>query len=263
MTAAQHRKNLANLMRDTAHRWHLWDVYRDFLELAALSIANAILVDEAREQRYLACIARYTPDEAARFPKMLGELVMGLEAEPHDMLGMLFGELEQGNSAMGQFFTPFEVCRLMADLTVDGEMLDRINQRGFVTVQEPAVGAGAMIIAMATALSAKGVNYQQCMHVTAIDTDLRAVHMAYLQFSLLGIPATVVHGNTLTLQQHSVWHTPAHHLGLWDPKLRRGYLLGSAADDDCTPPLAPAPVTVVPATGQLDLFSFDRGVKHG
>ena len=74
MTAAQHRKNLAGHLRDTTHRWHLWDVYRDFLELAALSVANALLPDEAREQRYLACIARYTPDEAARFPKMLANL---------------------------------------------------------------------------------------------------------------------------------------------------------------------------------------------
>ena len=124
---------------------------------------------------------------------------------------------------------------------------------------------GAMIIAMATALSAKGVNYQQCMHVTAIDTDLRAVHMAYLQFSLLGIPATVVHGNTLTLEQHSVWHTPAHHLGLWGPKLRRGYLLGSPADDDSTPPVTHDPVVLPGAqAAQGDLFSLlGTGVPHG
>jgi len=48
-----------------------------------------------------------------------------------------------------------------------------------------------------------------------------AVHMAYIQLSLLHIPALVVHGNSLSAETWSAWMTPAHVLGLWDIQLRR------------------------------------------
>jgi len=39
--------------------------------------------------------------------------------------------------------------------------------------------------------------------------------MAYVQLSLLGIPAVVVHGNALSLDVWGVWYTPAHVLVGW------------------------------------------------
>jgi hypothetical protein len=78
-----------------------------------------------------------------------------------------------------------------------------------------------MIIAMAEELTARQVNYQQRMHVVAQDLDLKACHMAYVQFSLLHIPAIVIHGNSLMLEERSHWRTPAHVMGAWDWKLRR------------------------------------------
>jgi hypothetical protein len=35
----------------------------------------------------------------------------------------------------------------------------------------------------------QGVNDQQHLHITAVDIDIRAVHMTYLQLSLLRVPA--------------------------------------------------------------------------
>lgn len=46
----------------------------------------------------------------------------------------------------------------------------------------------------------QGVNYQQT-HVTAVGVDIRAVHMAYLQLSLLHVPAIIIHGNSLSLEE--------------------------------------------------------------
>ena len=76
-----------------------------------------------------------------------------------------------------------------------------------------------MLIACAKVMRDKGLNYQKQMHAMAIDTDIVAVHMAYIQFSLLHIPAVVIHGNALTGTAHSEWRTPAHVLGLWDRRL--------------------------------------------
>ncbi|MGF6472662.1 hypothetical protein [Paraburkholderia youngii] len=58
------------------------------------------------------------------------------------------------------------------------------------------------------------------MHATCIDIDPCCVHMAYVQLSLLHIPATVVHGNALSMEVWGTWHTPAHVLGGWTFRLR-------------------------------------------
>lgn len=77
-----------------------------------------------------------------------------------------------------------------------------------------------MLIAMAEALQDKGYNFQTQMHCTAQDLDIKSVHMCYVQLSLLGIPATIIHGNTLLLEQRSVWNTPMHFINAWPLKLR-------------------------------------------
>lgn len=246
-----HRKSLIKLLETASRRRHLWDVFGDFVEMAALSLANAVDLAQRdrREETYLRLIARYEPDEQQLFPKMLGELVCALEYGPDDVLGKVFGELDLGNSARGQFFTPFEVCSLMAGLIVgDGaDMRERIKQRGFITLNEPAAGAGAMVIAMAQAMQYAGLNYQQDLHVTAQDIDSRAVHMAYVQLSLMHVPAIVILGNTLALEEREHWYTPAHILGFWNQKLRRGYALGSAMDARPAEPLRTPPPILIPS----------------
>ena len=39
--------------------------------------------------------------------------------------------------------------------------------------------------------------------------------MTYLQLSLYGIPAVVIHGNTITQEQWSIWYTPIYILDRW------------------------------------------------
>lgn len=41
----------------------------------------------------------------------------------------------------------------------------------------------------------------------AQDIDIRRVWMAYIQLSLYGIPAMVIHGNTLTMEEWDRWYT--------------------------------------------------------
>lgn len=256
-------KPLVKLLNEASYRHNLYDVFRDFVEMGAISIANSIdlAFAQPREERYLQLMGKYEKKEQALFPKMLGELVNAMEAGPGDVLGAVFGELEISNAARGQFFTPFEICRLMARMTVcDGEeMRAIIRKRGFITAQEPACGSGAQILALAEAMHEAKINYQQHLHVTAIDVDSRAVHMTYLQLSLAHVPAIIVLGNTLTLEEREHWRTPAHILGLWDVKLRRGYALGSEMDQQCAMESAPkiADVQISPARDgvpQLDLF---------
>ncbi|EMU5677277.1 type I restriction endonuclease subunit M [Pseudomonas aeruginosa] len=228
---AEHRKNLIRLLNANSHRHHLWDVFADFCEMGALAMSNSVDLAQRneRENRYLSIIKKYEPSEVHRFPQMLAELTMAMEYGPDDVLGQVFGELELGNNARGQFFTPYPICKLMASQLIgDGaDLRKRLDERGFITVNEPASGAGAMVIAIAEALRDEGFNYQRCLHVTAQDVDSRAVHMTYLQLSLLHIPAILILGNTLALEERQLWYTPAHVLGLWSARLNRSQAVAS------------------------------------
>jgi hypothetical protein len=82
--------------------------------------------------------------------------------------------------------------------------------------------------------------------------------MTFLQLSLLHVPAIVIVGNTLSLEERERWYTPAHIMGMWDNKLRRGYALGSAMDRmDAVPDMAPATPPKPIELGQLPLFDTE------
>lgn len=257
-----HQTAFVNLVKENSRSSHPYTVFRDFCELAALSFSNAVdrAQFEAREARYLQIIKGYKADEVARFPEMLACLTLSLEEGMHDCLGQLFMALELGNSGAGQFFTPYHVSALMAKMLC-GDAGRICKERGFVRVMEPAVGAGGMVIATAEAF-AEGINYQQAMHATCIDIDATAVYMAYIQLSLLHIPAIVVHGNALSNEQWGYWFTPAHVLGFWNAKLKRDASGKQEANADHAVPAMPDIVsqqvrdvaTVQKGTGQFTLF---------
>lgn len=146
-----------------------------------------------------------------------------MEAKTLDVSGHTFHDLELHSKWAGQFFTPYDVCRMMAKMTIGSsdELKAKIEVRGFVTTQEPAVGSGVMVVALAHEMREAGINYQQHLHVTAVAIDLKCVHMAYVQFSLLYIPAVIVHGDTLAMKEYSHWYTPVYIVDMWQWRLRR------------------------------------------
>ncbi|RIA46408.1 N-6 DNA methylase [Hephaestia caeni] len=221
MSADAHIKAICKLFNASQSRHDRYTLFSDCLEVAAISLSNAtdFTHRDTREARYMEIVGRYERDVIDTFVRIFSEVTMAMEAEPSDILGRVFGELELGNAARGQFFTPYTVCRFMAE-TMLGEHMDAIIDReGFITVNEPACGSGAMVVALAEAMRGAEINYQRHMHVTAIDIDPRAVHMAYIQFSLLHIPAVVILGNALSLETRQQWFTPAHVLGGWNSRI--------------------------------------------
>ena len=217
---SQHHREFEKTIRQLANRYHLWEVYSDFVNMAAISLYNSIHKDQEQEDRYLQIAGRYSKDELSGICKMLALTVNALEGLECDFLGEMFMTLELANKWKGQFFTPFSLCQMMAAQQIDGTVESIIHQRGFATVSDPAVGGGAMVIGMARAMIDKKINYQQCLHATVVDIDQLSFCMCYIQLTLLNIPAVVVNGNSLTLECSKAWNTPAHVLGLWDYRLK-------------------------------------------
>ena len=138
-----------------------------------------------------------------RWAEAFSVLSVGLEVEGSDFLGKCFQELSLNDKTWkGQCFTPHEVCLCMAEMTmhdvggpVDGRTL---------WLSEPACGGGAMAIAASDVLKRKGF-YPWHYHWHCVDLDWRCAAMTYIQMTLLGIPAVVVHGNSLTLEFFETW----------------------------------------------------------
>lgn len=213
-----YRREFIRLFRDTARYHHRHEVFRDFAEMAALAVQNAFLRCPDLEKEYLTIAGRYQPDDVNRMSQLLACLTGALECRPGDFLGQIFMELEIGSDHMGQFFTPYHVSVLMAQLTA-GDVLSQLEHKPFITLQEPAVGAGSMVIAFAEVLAEQGINYQDKLFASCMDIDATAAHMCYLQLSLLGIPAEVMTGNTLTLDVRRTFRTPLWYVGNWQARL--------------------------------------------
>ena len=56
--------------------------------------------------------------------------------QEQDFLGKMFMRLDLGNRSAGQFFTPYHVCELMAEV-VATNALEKIEQYGYISINDP------------------------------------------------------------------------------------------------------------------------------
>jgi hypothetical protein len=195
------------------------EVFDNFVEMAALALRNAVDIRgseawEAREGQYLQVAGGYSRAELDRFAHALALVTMEVEREPCDVLGRLYMELELGGERLGQFYTPYDAARLMAEMWIES-VATTVRENGFADVYEPTCGTGAFIVALSQTMQKHGLNPQTQLHVTAEDIAPQAMHMIYAHLTLLHIPAVVRCRDILTLETFDAWPTPAHVLGGW------------------------------------------------
>jgi len=219
-----YRKEFMTLFDKFSYRYSNWQVWNDFLLMTAVSFANAIRTPEweKREQEYLAVISRYKKEEQEFFPQMIGMATLALDENPEqDFLGEMYMILNLNQHQKGQFFTPYHNCVLMAEIQTMDLSADSIalQKKGYLSVNDPACGAGAMLIAFANVADKKGLDYQKQVLFVAQDIDRTAALMCYVQLSLLGCQAIVIVGDSLAKPgmhpDNEIWYTPMYCLNAW------------------------------------------------
>lgn len=200
-------KEFIQLFNQTARYHSRLDVFRDFIHVAAISLENSVKQCPELEQTYFNVIARYERADLDVFAKLIAICVNALDSQATDFLGELFMSLELGEGAWGQFFTPFHISQLMANFII-GDCSKIIEKNGYISVCEPTCGAGGMVIACANSVLQQGYNSQTQMIAVCTDIDEVAARMCYVQLALLGIPAIVNIGNSLTLEVRQTLYTP-------------------------------------------------------
>lgn len=146
------------------------------------------------------------------------------EDPEQDFLGSIFMSLNLGNEHNGQIFTPYHVCKLMAEVTMDNTV-QKVEQDGYISINDPCCGAGATLIAAIHAarkqLEKTNLNYQNHLLVVAQDIDETVALMCYIQLSLLGVAGYVKVGNSLTEpmtdndDKENYWFTPMYFSNVW------------------------------------------------
>ncbi|MGX9377402.1 N-6 DNA methylase [Pantoea ananatis] len=213
------RKQFVSVFRHTARHLRRWDVFSDFITLAASELDLATIRAPESMARCRKICECYRPDDISDLHRLFGLMVSALEAKFHDFLGAIFMELELGDGRQGQYFTPYSVQSMMARMLMPGAE-DAVRREGFFTLSEPTCGAGGMVVAVAECMLEAGLNPSEQMFASCIDIDPVAADMAFIQLSLLGIPAEVITGNTLTLKLSRVRYTPVYYINGFEERLK-------------------------------------------
>ena len=220
MLISDFKKNFDKKLSSLSGKVTKDEVFADFLDVAAIALCNApvsqgvLSQDEhyrEREERYLDYVLKYKREGMTTFAQMLGIVQAALACERNDFLGTFFQESGlKGAHLKSVELTPYALAKVMAVMTVGDEasLRQKIEEKGYVSLDEPACGAGIMPIAVSEVMEEMGFNPTCHLLVRATDINRLMFCITYIQLSCYGIPAVVRHGDTLRQEIWESWETP-------------------------------------------------------
>ena len=196
----------ADAFRDASIGESAFEVWQRFVYMAAYEIATACGEDASPFRDMAQTAHRQAEKKMDAYRAMFDAWVTEIDARPfQDFLGDAFMRLGIGNESGGQFFTPYHLAKLNA-IGALGEST-KLPARGWVSVSEPACGAGANVIAACDVLNGRGVDWQRSAYFVCQDVSEMTALMCYMQASMIGIAATVIVGDTLRMDVRYRLHT--------------------------------------------------------
>lgn len=205
----QNSESIAKLFKKASHGSGMFETWDAFVSsFAAFLAAGCGNNCEWLTQRADGARRNLTKQAQKDVLTLFDPVIEAFDANPtQDLLGDVYMRLNIGNKAIGQFFTPYHVAQMMADMSFDEDKVTKqIAKHGYVTVNEPAVGGGANVIAFANTLKEHNINYQRHAWFEVQELSELTALTCYVQMSILGMPGFVYIGDTLRMEfQHSLY----------------------------------------------------------
>jgi type I restriction-modification system DNA methylase subunit len=217
----QQAKDFIKILEHLKPSRHNYEVFNDWLIMASSSLYS--WKKNTPEEEYLAAARNYTQKELEKHSQLLAITMEALENTEQDFLGEVFTKAELTNSRNGQFFTPYNVSHMMAEMAIDEK---EIPKNRVCKISDPCCGAGGMLIASAMVMKRRGFNYQHDALFIGHDIDARCARMTFIQLSLLGMPAIIVCGNTITTETYWQRETIMYHMAEMDTRLHMEKIIG-------------------------------------
>lgn len=203
------KKFISDSIRKLGAKYGTHEAFKDVVICIAYSFANATYFKEEREKEYLRIINKYSKEEQQLFPQILTALVNEYtkSTEPIDILGDIYENLNLIKKDSSQFFTPLEICDLIARVTTTKDDTENtIKEKGYIVISDPACGSGRILYAAYNELLDKKVPNNKIL-LQSDDLDLTCCCMTYIQLSLMGANAVIHHQNTLTMDRYDTFYT--------------------------------------------------------
>ena len=118
-----------------------------------------------------------------------------------DLFGQLYEQmflLKSKASSNGQFFTPYSLCRLMADIT-DPVNEENDTKNGFIRVNDPACGSARTLLAHFMKKTHDNRALSGLYYYEAADIDLTTCKMAACNMMIHGMQGKVICQDQLSL----------------------------------------------------------------
>ena len=189
-----YQKEFIKKFNEISAGYNSYTIWSDFIIMSACSIRNALPVGdkEKYEEEYLTHVKHFEHPE--KIAELFGLTVLAIEENPdQDFLGNIFTRLKLNDSKLGQTFTPYHISKLMAKMNCIKQV-----EESWISICDPCVGAGSMLIAAANVYKEMGINYQTSVFFVGQDINRILALTAYVQLSLLGCAGYVIVGNSLT-----------------------------------------------------------------
>lgn len=171
------------------------EIFRDWIEITANSFNYSIKGDARTLNNTKELCSRYTTAERTKFAELTKLLLEICEEEMGDHLGTLYMQLGISDKGKAQVFTPYHIGKSMASMTYDK---DEFENKEVITVNDPACGSGALLVAFCDVLKENGIDYKNRTLVVAQDLDDFCCKMCFIQLNLFDVPALIKQGDSLT-----------------------------------------------------------------
>ena len=127
-----YKREIINELIAISGKYSVHSIFEDWVHMLAISISNCITIDEMvykrREKEYLQIASKYSSEELKRMAKLNAYLTFACEEKMEDVLGYIYMHLEISSSRLGQFFTPYHLCQLLAQVGQNKPNEDEIGR---------------------------------------------------------------------------------------------------------------------------------------
>lgn len=171
-----------------------WDLFLDYF-LHSLS-----LFDPEKDKKMADVLNHFPENNRSEAKQIMLDLMhqTAFASDPDgnglvDALGVFY-MMHVGTGQMGQFFTPTEVCNVMADVVINEK--DKTKLKG-KTVCDPSVGSGGTLMAAA--------RHSKEMKFYGADLDRTCCKMCVINMVMNDMQGEIAHMDSLSLQYYESW----------------------------------------------------------